>query len=1509
MAETIRIEIPISTIDNTEPGLLNVIRNLGRMADSAERAGSSMQRANQRVTEFDRTAERTHKTLLKWVKEKYEILLQAKEQISPVVNAIKSSLKNFTGKAWNITMKAVDLVTAPVRGIINLLKNPLFQAGAVLGVSIGITDSINTYKDFEAAMSQVQAVSGATGEELEMLTEKAKQMGATTKFTAKESADAFNYMAMAGWKTEDMMNGIEGILNLAAASGTDLGTTSDIVTDALTAFGYEANKSSHFADVLAVASSNANTNVTLMGETFKYAGAMAGTLHYEIEDVALATGLMANAGIKGTMAGTALNNIFTRLATNTNGAADAVKELGIDIFDSKGKAIPFVEVMEELRKATADFTDEQKAAFGYKVAGTYGEKGFLSILNAKQEDYQKLWEAIYKNADGAAKQMSEIMLDNLTGSLTLLQSAVDGVKISFGERMAPYIRSIADWLTDMMPYIEAGLDDLMDFVDHKIEQLQAKLKEISSTEEWKNADFFGKVKIAWREIIAEPFSEWWHTEGRQLLVAKASDIGNAIGSGISSGLLMLFGIDVSSTVDEGMSVGRAFASGFAEGFDSEQISEKLKNGLMNGLKGMVGNAAKLLPGGESADLSSLVSFVVLKKLVKSLAMPIIGGGSFLKSFFGTTQTTTGGGQTVIVPGAGRRIIGSAAAGTGIMGLGKWIGTKLGAEKFSLGISAVTGAARGVGGAGAATAGAGAVSAVGLASAAGAVATGASLITGAMDRYKAIKSEDKREKDAYYKAAGKEIATPIAGAAAGALIGTATGIPIAGTLIGAGIGGVVGMINGKKEKEKYQKQLEEEQKEAKEQAERVLKVYEGTGFSLEKTTFETEILNEAINDTSVSAEQLGVMFREAASENMKKKFGDISLSLTAIKEIASSIVFDTQLDGMNKFTDAAAMTENTFSTLQDSIKALDKLNWKVALKTDVDIEAGTMEDYKNTVNSMLEAAKTYLTDRHYEASVAARFLIGDDADTMITGLDSMYNSIQEQLDEVGNQLSEKTSIFLQDGIITLDEQKELMNLQQQITDITNKLASAEEDASFESIKIRYGAKDLDAESFSKLQEEIQMNVQEMEGNYNSALEVNLTNLKLRLSEGDIDQSEYDELFEEIKEKYNMQIQELQDRVGTFQFDIIADNYNEKLKNILPEIDGSISEKLEEAMERALAVNPKPKEWTREDVTKWFGLEGLSAETQDNLYDLLQATAETIPESAAQALHENMTATVSSFNEIMQNEEMTVPFIRAGRLYSGKLSTELQDGITDNSSLFRSTAQSSLGSAFANPFSVTAKINVTPEYNISNLPLPLIPQQPKRLGVVAENIVSSISKHANGGYVSGGPQLSWLAEEGYGEFIIPTAPGRRARALELYEQAGEVLGVGAHAEGGFVGRPIQPYSNENNYDWNFLSEAITKSPDNYFQTAEDDYNSVNNHYFSAGDTESVFRKNNTQENDINVSVNVTMNPQFSISGAAEQSEEDIMQVIRKHMKEMADELGGEIAYKLDQVFSNMPLCQET
>lgn len=332
-------------------------------------------------------------------------------------------------------------------------------------LSIGLTTpitgigtlAIKTTADFESAMSEVGAISGATGDELKALENKAKEMGETTKFSASESAEALKYMAMAGWKTEDMLNGLDGILNLAAASGAELGTTSDIVTDALTAMGYSAGDAGHLADVMAAASSNANTNVELMGETFKYAGTMAGTMGYEMEDVALAIGLMANSGIKGSMAGTSLNAIISRLATNTSGATDCINELGVEFYNADGSARDFGDVMDDLREATKGLTTEQQAEIASTVAGEEAKKGFLAILNATEADYNKLRGAI-DNCDGSAQNMANTMNDNLNGQLTLLKSQLEGLAIQFVTLIMPYLKQGVEWLSKVCDWI-AGLDN------------------------------------------------------------------------------------------------------------------------------------------------------------------------------------------------------------------------------------------------------------------------------------------------------------------------------------------------------------------------------------------------------------------------------------------------------------------------------------------------------------------------------------------------------------------------------------------------------------------------------------------------------------------------------------------------------------------------------------------------------------------------------------------------------------------------------------------------------------------------------------------------------------------------------------------------------------------------------------------------------------------------------------------------------------------------------------------
>lgn len=309
--------------------------------------------------------------------------------------------------------------------------------------------AVKTATDFEAGMSEVKAISGATGSEFDALRDKAIEMGAKTKFSASDSADAFKYMAMAGWDASQMMDGIAGIMDLAAASGEDLATTSDIVTDALTAFGLQASDSAHFADVLAQASSKSNTNVGLMGETFKYVAPVAGALGYSIEDTAVAIGLMANSGIKGSQAGTALRSTITRLAKPVGEAKDAVEELGISITNADGTMKPLSQTMLELREKFAGLTEEQKAQYAAMLAGQEGMSGLLAIVNASDEDFQKLTDEI-NNANGAAEDMASVMMDNTAGAVEQLKGALESAGILIGEKLTPYIRQLAEWITGLV---------------------------------------------------------------------------------------------------------------------------------------------------------------------------------------------------------------------------------------------------------------------------------------------------------------------------------------------------------------------------------------------------------------------------------------------------------------------------------------------------------------------------------------------------------------------------------------------------------------------------------------------------------------------------------------------------------------------------------------------------------------------------------------------------------------------------------------------------------------------------------------------------------------------------------------------------------------------------------------------------------------------------------------------------------------------------------------------------
>lgn len=380
-------------------------------------------------------------------------------------------------------------------------------------VGIG-TAAVKTAAQFDSHMSEVKAISSATGEQFTQLRNKAIEMGAKTKYSASESAQAFKYMAMAGWDTDDMLNSIAGVMNLAAASGEDLASVSDIVTDAMTAFGLsadgttkvikngltvEVSNATHFADVLAQASRKSNTNVAMMGETFKYVAPVAGALGYSVEDTAVAIGLMANSGIKASQAGTTLRTLLTNMAKPTDTMQSAMDYLGISLETTDGKMKSFSEVMQDLRKSfgqckmpmdtfkkklaeiekqhesgeitekkyNAAVEDLTKKAYGAEgalkanlaasLAGAEGMSGLLAIVNSTNEDFQNLTDSI-NNCDGVSQDMADTMNDNLNGAVTLLKSAIESALISIGDRFTPVIRKLAENITGLVEKFN-GLSD------------------------------------------------------------------------------------------------------------------------------------------------------------------------------------------------------------------------------------------------------------------------------------------------------------------------------------------------------------------------------------------------------------------------------------------------------------------------------------------------------------------------------------------------------------------------------------------------------------------------------------------------------------------------------------------------------------------------------------------------------------------------------------------------------------------------------------------------------------------------------------------------------------------------------------------------------------------------------------------------------------------------------------------------------------------------------------------
>ena len=414
------------------------------------------------------------------------------ETIKGLTIRINGDVGGLTGalgaaqKAASQLQKSVEKVG---KSITNVGKD--ITKHVTVPIVAGFTAAIKTTADFDTAMSKVQAVTGATGDDMDDLRKTARKMGEQTQFSASQSADAMYYMGLAGWDTQEIMAGIPAVLDLAAASGEDLSRVSDIVTDSMTAFGLEADQTGQFVDVLAQTSRESNTTIDLLGESFKYVAPVASALGYSVQDIAIALGLMADNGIKGSMSGTALRNVLQRLAKPTEESEEAMRALGISLTNDNDEMYSFKEIMDQMRASfgqlnvpvetfnaqvesltaqldAGEITEEEyqkgledlaeasygagtasKVQYAAMLAGTRGMPGLLAIVNASDEEYNSLATSIYNSA-GAAGEMAEIMRSNLNGQLTILLSKLQELAISFGEVMMPYLMKAVSWLQSIV---------------------------------------------------------------------------------------------------------------------------------------------------------------------------------------------------------------------------------------------------------------------------------------------------------------------------------------------------------------------------------------------------------------------------------------------------------------------------------------------------------------------------------------------------------------------------------------------------------------------------------------------------------------------------------------------------------------------------------------------------------------------------------------------------------------------------------------------------------------------------------------------------------------------------------------------------------------------------------------------------------------------------------------------------------------------------------------------------
>lgn len=582
-------------------------KNVGDAASEAGRKASpAFTQARENADAFTKRVEKSNQTLRKMFSDKFQLIMSAIDRASPILKSISGTVKGLVGKTWSVAVKMKDFVTAPFRKIWNMINSPITLALSVVGVGFSASDVLSTYNGFESQMSGVRALTGATGEDFLLLKETAKELGAETSFSASQAAEGMQNLASAGFTTSEIVAAMPGMLDLAASSGEDLAAASDIAATTLRGFCLEASEAAHVADVLAEVSARTNATVADTGEAMKYIAPIANAMGLSLEETAAAIGLLSDAGIKGSQAGTTLRGALSRLAKPTEDMLEVMDSLGLSFYDSNGQMKSISSIVGMLKNNMASLTEEQKQNALVTLFGQEALSGMMVLMEAGPEKLDELTRSL-ENCEGAASEMSEVRLDNLAGDMEELSGAVETAKLELMEKLDPYLRSAVQWLTTKIPIIQQKLEDMIDAGVEKAGELKEFISGVFSSDDYQNADGFAeKFFVAWDKIIAEPFEEWWSSGGERILLGKLADFGEGAGellNGIITGIFAAIqgkdidfeGLNITGLAKAGAEAGKTFVSSFLGGLDIGNIFDEMPGGLKAGLLGF--GAFKIGQGG------------------------------------------------------------------------------------------------------------------------------------------------------------------------------------------------------------------------------------------------------------------------------------------------------------------------------------------------------------------------------------------------------------------------------------------------------------------------------------------------------------------------------------------------------------------------------------------------------------------------------------------------------------------------------------------------------------------------------------------------------------------------------------------------------------------------------------------------------------------------------------------------------------------------------------------------